>query len=212
MNTSGVIPIVELQKSSGELAQQWVITSQSDGTFKISNMELGSSYEFGAEVDSTGAKIVTIGKTKTGRDWILYNNAGTAVDASMLQPVVQQQPSSTSTSATSLTRSSSASTSATTEGPSSSPSHASSGSVSGGLIGGVVAGAAVLILIIIGMLILWRRRKRRHSHNRGVGPLDFTQPYMPERSSYGPVQTDQEWPKAELGVDDASRQRHEVEG
>lgn len=162
VNTTSSTPLPELLPASGQLTQQWNITKLSDGTYRLTNMELGNSQVFGVKVVLNGPSQLVMNPAETDDRWSLsINDDAPAVPQSMLQSVLLQAPSATSTGSSSATATiTTAAPSATATGSTTSPSTASQG-LTGGAIGGIVAAVIIAVLFALGLFIFMRRKRRR---------------------------------------------------
>lgn len=158
VNTTTSPPLPALLPASGELTQQWNITKLDDGTFRMTNLETGSSQALSLD----GSSQLVMSDVQSAESWIIDSNPGApAVPQSMQQSVLLQAPSTTSVSSSSASMTGTTATASIT--PTTSPSSTSTASkgISGGAIGGIVAGVIIAVLIAIGVLFFMRRRKTR---------------------------------------------------
>ena len=132
--------------------QYWRLDTQSDGSVKISNSQAGPDTYL--DVEDGSLKPMLAARDSPNQEWTL---------SSLGSPASMQTPTASSTSwttiATPATSTSCTSECSASNSPSSSPSGSSNFGT--GKIVGVVIGSAAAIALIVGLVLLWRRWRRK---------------------------------------------------
>jgi hypothetical protein len=147
--------------------QYWRLDTQSDGSVKISNSQAGPDTYL--DVEDGSLKPMLAARDSPNQEWTL---------SSLGSPTSTQNttvsPTSSGTKITPTTSSACTSECSALSSPSNSPSHSST--LGTNKIAGIAVGAAGGLVIILALVLLWRRWKRKQP----VGPP----PVLPMNEGY----------------------------
>ncbi|KAI1614319.1 hypothetical protein EDD36DRAFT_464163 [Exophiala viscosa] len=149
----------QLLPATGDLTQQWNITSWSDGTWKLVNIGVEQDQYLSVTNTTTDQIIPAMNTDDEGSRWTFQINhsAGNA-SAEMLEPLSSVATVQTATSST--TAASSTATKQATPSSTSTSTNKSNSLSSGALAGTIVGAVAVIAFLVIAALLMVRKRSR----------------------------------------------------